>query len=64
MLVEELGRLNRDLNIPTPAAYGIDKSYYQDAIEKMSLDASRAGSTASSPVVPTVEQIAGIYRSV
>lgn len=64
MLVEELGRLNRDLSIPTPGAYGIDNSDYQDAIEKMSLDASRAGSTANSPVVPTVEQIAGIYRSV
>ncbi len=64
MLVEELHGLNRDLNIPTPASYGIDKSHYQDAIEKMSLDASRAGSTANSPVVPTVEQIAGIYRSV
>ncbi len=64
MLIDELYRLNRELNIATPAAYGIDKSDYQDTIEKMALDASKAGSTANSPVVPTIEQIAGIYRSV
>lgn len=62
ILVEYLHRLNKNLKIPTPTAYGIDSKDYQNHIDKMATDASNAGSTANNPTIPTIEQIVKIYN--
>ncbi|NIP28586.1 MAG: iron-containing alcohol dehydrogenase [Phycisphaerae bacterium] len=61
ILVNELHQLIRELEIPSPKSFGIDKNSYEVNIEKMANDASVAGSTGNNPVIPTVDQIKDIY---
>ncbi len=60
-LAEALVELNRDLEIPSPRAFGIDRASYESRIERMATDAANAESTAQSPVVPGSEQIRELY---
>ena len=64
ILIEQLHRLSRELEIPSPQGFGIDEASYEDHIEKMADDAVKAGSTANNPVIPTVDEIKDIYRRV
>jgi len=64
MLVHALTALNRELEIPSPKSFGIDKTAYGEHIEKMATDAASAGSTANNPVIPTIDQIKQIYSDV
>ncbi len=61
MLIDGLLLLNRELEIPSPKSFGIKKTSYEEYIEKMANDAVAAGSTSNNPIIPTVEQIKGIY---
>jgi alcohol dehydrogenase class IV len=61
MLIDGLLALNRELEIPSPKSFGIDRASYEDDVEKMVNDAATAGSTGNNPVVPTVDQIKDIY---
>jgi alcohol dehydrogenase len=61
MLVDGLLRLNRELEIPSPKSFGIEKILYEDNIEKMTKDAAEAGSTSNNPKIATIEQIKEIY---
>ncbi|MHC4087858.1 MAG: iron-containing alcohol dehydrogenase [Planctomycetota bacterium] len=61
ILVNELHQLGRELEIPSPKSFGIDKNSYEEHIEKMVNDAAAAGSTSNNPVRPTVDQIKEIY---
>lgn len=63
-LIDELHRLNRELEIPSPKAFGIDAKRYEEQIEKMADDAANAGSTANNPIVPTIDQIKAMYRQI
>ncbi len=63
-LVEELHQLNRDLEIPSVSACGIDREEFSEQVEKMAADAGRAGSTANNPVRASVEQIIDIYHAI
>lgn len=60
-LVNELHQLGRELEIPSPKSFGIDKTSYEEHIEKMANDAAVAGSTSNNPVIPTFDQIKEIY---
>ncbi len=62
MLVQRLLELNRELEIPSPKAFGIDEAAYEKDIEKMTGDAAEATSTAYNPISATAEQIKSIYR--
>ncbi|MFH1718413.1 MAG: iron-containing alcohol dehydrogenase [Planctomycetota bacterium] len=64
MLIDVLTGLNRELEIPSPKSFGIDRTAYEEQIEKMTNDAVGAGSTANNPVVPTADQIRKIYYDV
>jgi alcohol dehydrogenase len=61
MLIDGLLQLNRELEIPSPKSFGIEKISYGGHIEKMANDAAAAGSTGNNPVIPTIEQIKEIY---
>ena len=64
LLIDALYGLNRELQIPSPKSFGIDRDSYDQNIEKMTADAADAGSTANNPLIPTVEQIKEIYSDI
>lgn len=61
-LVEELRALNRDLEVPTPRAYGIDEACWNALLPKMAEQALASGSPANNPRVPGTEEILALYR--
>lgn len=61
-LLQELRDLNRDLAVPTPAAYGIDPVKWDGLLATMAEQALASGSPANNPAVPTAEEIVGLYR--
>jgi len=62
ILIDRLGQLNRELEIPSPKSFGIDEASYEKDIEKMTNDAAVATSTANNPIAATAGQIKEIYR--
>jgi alcohol dehydrogenase class IV len=61
-LLAELRDLNRDLAVPTPAAYGIDPAKWDGVLSTMAAQALASGSPANNPAVPTAEEIIALYR--
>jgi alcohol dehydrogenase class IV len=61
-LVEELTALNRDLAVPDPKGYGIDRDKWQGLIPLMVEQAIASGSPANNPRVPTVAEMQGLYE--
>jgi alcohol dehydrogenase class IV len=61
-LVAALEHLNRDLQVPSPRAYGIERERYESAIPQMAQDALASGSPGFNPRVPTADEIMTIYR--
>ena len=63
-LVDELRRLNADLQVPSPRAYGIDRARYEELLPVMASQALASGSPANNPRVPTSGEIIELYRRV
>jgi alcohol dehydrogenase class IV len=63
-LLDELRRLNEDLKVPTPCAYGIDRTRYDELLPVMAAQALGSGSPANNPRVPTADEIIELYRRV
>lgn len=63
-LLDELRRLNEDLSVPTPRAWGIDAERYQELLPVMAEQALASGSPSNNPRVPTSEEIIDLYRRV
>jgi alcohol dehydrogenase class IV len=61
-LVEELRALNRDLEVPTPARYGIDAAKWNGLLDTMAAQALASGSPGNNPRVPTAAEIVALYR--
>ncbi|WP_070152802.1 iron-containing alcohol dehydrogenase [Sphingobium phenoxybenzoativorans] len=61
-LLEELERLNADLQVPSPAAYGIDPDKWFALLPLMAEQALASGSPGNNPAVPSVDQMVEIYR--
>ncbi|HTH97033.1 MAG TPA: iron-containing alcohol dehydrogenase [Stellaceae bacterium] len=61
-LVDELVRLNDELNVPTPKAYGLDPDRWQGLLPTMAAQALASGSPGNNPVVPSAEEIVALYR--
>ncbi|QUH06312.1 iron-containing alcohol dehydrogenase [Saccharopolyspora erythraea] len=59
--VDALQGLCHDLEVPTPATYGIDETKWRQLIPVMSEQALASGSPANNPRVPTVDEIADLY---
>ena len=60
-LLEALTALNRDLTVPSPAAYGIDEARYRDLMPRMAEQALASGSPGNNPRVPTAAEIVTLY---
>ena len=63
-LVTGLEALNRDLAVPTPAAYGIDEAAWPGKMARMAEQALASGSPANNPRVPSAAEIMQLYRDV
>jgi alcohol dehydrogenase class IV len=63
-LLDELRRLNSDLQVPSPKAYGIDRARYDELLPVMASQALASGSPANNPRVPSSDQIIELYRRV
>ncbi|MFM5924186.1 MAG: iron-containing alcohol dehydrogenase [Novosphingobium sp.] len=61
-LVEALEQVNADLQVPTPAGYGIAKARWDELIPLMASQALASGSPGNNPRVPEAEEIAMLYR--
>lgn len=64
MLAEGLAALNRDLDVPTPSEYGIDKRDWDANLSLMAQQAIASGSPANNPRSPTEEQVISLYRAI
>ena len=63
-LLDELRRLNRDLQVPSPRAYGIDANRYEELLPVMAEQALASGSPGNNPRVPTADEIIQLYQKV
>lgn len=60
--VQQVSALCREMEIPTPIEFGIDKEAFLCAADKMADDALASGSPANTRRLPTKEDILAIYR--
>ena len=63
-LVAELAALNDDLDVPGPREYGLDAARWEALIPTMAAQALDSGSPGNNPLVPSAEEIEGLYRQV
>jgi alcohol dehydrogenase class IV len=63
-LLDELRRLNQDLEVPTPQTWGIDPGLYEELLPVMAQQALASGSPANNPRIPTADEIIELYRRV
>src|SRR5262249_38579146 len=63
-LLDQLLRLNLELEVPTPRAWGIPAERYEALLPVMASQALASGSPANNPRVPTSEEIIELYRRV
>ncbi|MET8873351.1 iron-containing alcohol dehydrogenase [Nocardia sp. NPDC004604] len=63
-LVSALTELCRDLQVPTPEAYGIDRQRWHELIPVMAEQALASGSPANNPRVPADAEIRGLYAQI
>jgi alcohol dehydrogenase class IV len=63
-LIDELRRLNEDLKVPSPQAYGIERGRYDELLPLMASQALASGSPANNPRIPTADEIIELYRRV
>jgi alcohol dehydrogenase class IV len=61
-LAEGLAALNRDLAVPTPSGFGIDKREWDGKLALMARQALASGSPANNPRVPTEAEIVALYQ--
>jgi alcohol dehydrogenase class IV len=63
-LVTGLEQLNKDLAVPTPAAFGIAEDAWNTKMALMAEQALASGSPANNPRVPSAAEIVTLYREV
>jgi alcohol dehydrogenase class IV len=61
-LIDELERLNADLAVPGPKAYGLDEARWNALLPLMAEQALGSGSAGNNPIVPSADDIQALYR--
>ncbi|NVK42017.1 MAG: iron-containing alcohol dehydrogenase [Oceanospirillaceae bacterium] len=62
-LLEELRALNDELQVPTPAQFGIARERYFELMPAMAEQALASGSPGNNPRVPSAQEMVDIYRA-
>ncbi|MBV0934506.1 iron-containing alcohol dehydrogenase [Marinobacterium weihaiense] len=62
-LLAELTALNDELQVPTPAQFGIDRAHFMSVTEEMARQALDSGSPGNNPRIPTRDDIVALYRA-
>jgi alcohol dehydrogenase len=63
-LLAELRQINIDLKVPSPKEYGIDEEKYFSLLNTMAEQALASGSPNNNPRVPSVQEMAVLYKEV
>lgn len=63
-LADGLEQLNRDLDVPTPGGFGIDKAAWDARLDLMADQALASGSPGNNPRVPSKAEIVALYQVV
>ncbi|TCK06045.1 iron-containing alcohol dehydrogenase [Marinobacterium mangrovicola] len=63
-LIAELRALNTELQVPSPADFGIDEARYFELRETMAEQALASGSPGNNPRVPSVAELIELYAAV
>lgn len=63
-LLAALRELCRDVHVPTPRAYGVDKAKWDELIPLMAAQALASGSPNNNPRVPTDAEIRDLYAEI
>ncbi len=63
-LIDGLRALNAELDVPSPATYGIAKAAWDAKLPLMSEQALLSGSPANNPRIPDKAEIVGIYQDI
>jgi alcohol dehydrogenase class IV len=61
-LMDELYAINKELQVPTPEEFGINREHFFNNLEVMAEQALASGSPGNNPRVPSVDEIIEIYR--
>ncbi len=61
-LLQELNALNDELQVPTPARFGIEREKFFALMPTMAEQALASGSPNNNPRVPTAEEIVSLYQ--
>lgn len=64
LLIKELSALNRELEVPTPGDFGVDRHRWRDALPTMAEQALASGSPGNNPRVPDADEIIDLYEQV
>ncbi|GAA0690551.1 iron-containing alcohol dehydrogenase [Marinobacterium maritimum] len=62
-LLAELVALNDELQVPTPAQFGIEEEHFMSVTEEMASQALSSGSPNNNPRIPTRDEIVEIYQA-
>ncbi|MFG5862600.1 iron-containing alcohol dehydrogenase [Metapseudomonas sp. CR1201] len=62
-LLVELEAINAELNVPTPAQFGIDRNQFFELMPTMARQALASGSPGNNPRVPSEAEMVELYRS-
>jgi alcohol dehydrogenase class IV len=63
-LIAELRALNAELEVPSPATYGLDAARWRELTPLMAKQALASGSPANNPVEPSAAEIEALYAEV
>jgi alcohol dehydrogenase class IV len=61
-LMAELYAINKELQVPTPEQFGIERAHFFNNLEVMAEQALASGSPANNPRVPSADEIIEIYK--
>ena len=61
-LIDELHALNKELQVPSPEAFGIDREHFLGNLSFMANQALASGSPANNPRVPDANEIIELYK--
>lgn len=61
-LLEELRAINDELQVPTPAQFGIERQAFFDLLSTMAEQALASGSPNNNPRVPSADEVIEIYK--